>query len=188
MGKIPNPEEAYEILKVYNKDPFHLKHGQVVAGILGYLAKEEDPERVDFWKSAGMLHDIDYELYPEQHCQKGVELMQEQGLDESLIHAMQAHGYSLCSDVEPNCRMEKYLFAVDELSGLIGAAALMRPSKSIDDMELKSLKKKFKDKRFAAGCNRDVILKGADMLEMPIDELLELTLTAMKNLNPEMEL
>ncbi|MCI8515220.1 MAG: hydrolase [Lachnospiraceae bacterium] len=188
MSKIPAPEEAFEILKQYNKEPFHLKHGQVVSGILGYLAKEHDPERIDFWKTAGMLHDIDYELYPEEHCQKGVELMREQDLDESLIHAMQAHGYSLCSDVEPNCRMEKFLFAVDELSGLIGAAALMRPSKSIDDMDVKSLKKKFKDKRFAAGCNRDVILKGAEMLEMPIEELLEITLNAMKSLNPEMGL
>jgi predicted hydrolase (HD superfamily) len=188
MSKIPTPDEAYEILKEYNKEPFHLKHGQIVSGILGCLAQKYDPENVDFWKTAGMLHDLDFEMYPEEHCQKGVEIMRELDLDESLIHAMQCHGYGLCSDVKPEAYMEKLLFAVDELSGLIGAAALMRPSKSIDDMDVKSVKKKFKDKRFAAGCSRDVIQQGADMLEMPLDELMEMTLTAMKSLNPAMGL
>lgn len=188
MGKIPAIDEAYEILKQYNQEPFHLKHGQIVSGILGAIAAEHDPENVEFWKVAGLLHDIDFEMYPEEHCKKGVELMKAHDLDDSLIHAMQAHGYSICSDVEPSCYMEKALFAVDELSGLIGAAALMRPSKSIDDMDVKSVKKKFKDKKFAAGCSRDIIQKGADMLEMPLEDLMEMTLNAMKSLNPEMGL
>ena len=188
MGKVPTVEEAFELLTQYNKEPFHIKHGQIVSGILGVVAAEKDPENVEFWKVAGLLHDIDFELYPEEHCRKGVEIMKSHDLDESLIHAMQAHGYSSCSDVEPVHVMEKVLFAVDELSGLIGAAALMRPSKSIDDMDVKSVKKKFKDKRFAAGCSRDIIQKGADMLGITLDELLELTLNSMKKLNPEMEL
>ncbi len=188
MGRIPTVDEAYEILTQYNKEPFHIKHGQIVSGILGVVAAEHDPERVEFWKVAGLLHDIDFEMYPEEHCQKGVELMKAHDLDDSLIHAMQSHAYSICSDVEPACYMEKILFAVDELSGLIGAAALMRPSKSIDDMDVKSVKKKFKDKRFAAGCSRDIILQGADMLCISIDDLMELTLSSMKKLNPEMGL
>ena len=175
-------EEAFALLSEFNKEPFHLQHSETVEGVMRWFANELGyGEEADFWATVGLLHDLDFEMYPEQHCKKCVEIMRERGLDERLIHAVASHGFGICSDVEPEHTMEKVLFATDELTGLIGAAALMRPSKSVKDMELKSLKKKFKDKKFAAGCSRDVIQKGAEMLGWELDELLEKTLEAMKS-------
>ncbi len=175
-------EEAYALLTEFNKEPFHLQHALTVEGVMRYFAKELGyADEEDFWGTVGLLHDLDFELYPEQHCVKCVEIMSERELDERLIHAVASHGFGICSEVEPEHQMEKVLFATDELTGLIGAAALMRPSKSVQDMELKSLKKKYKDKKFAAGCSRDVISKGAEMLGWELDELLEKTLDAMKS-------
>ena len=179
MAYIPTPEQAEELLKRYNKEPFHIQHAETVSKVLGEFAKEFDPEQVDFWRAVGMLHDIDFELYPEQHCAKADEMLHELGLDEELIHAVVSHGYGICYDVEPTLYMEKVLFAVDELTGLIGAAALMRPT-GISDMEPKSVIKKFKDKKFAAGCNRDVIRRGAEMLGMELGELIARTIDAMR--------
>ena len=179
MAYIPTPEQAEEMLKRYNKEPFHIQHAETVSKVLGEFAKEFDPERVDFWRAVGMLHDIDFELYPEQHCAKADEMLHELDLDEELIHAVVSHGYGICYDVEPTLYMEKVLFAVDELTGLIGAAALMRPT-GISDMEPKSVIKKFKDKKFAAGCNRDVIRRGAEMLGMELGELIARTIDAMR--------
>ena len=179
MAYIPTPEQAEELLKRYNKEPFHIQHAETVSKVLGEFAKEFDPERVDFWRAVGMLHDIDFELYPEQHCAKADEMLHELNLDEELIHAVVSHGYGICYDVEPTLYMEKVLFAVDELTGLIGAAALMRPT-GISDMEPKSVIKKFKDKKFAAGCDRDVIRRGAEMLGMELGELIARTIDAMR--------
>ncbi len=179
MAYIPTPEQAEELLKRYNKEPFHIQHAETVSKVLGEFAKEFDPERVDFWRAVGMLHDIDFELYPEQHCAKADEMLHELDLDEELIHAVVSHGYGICYDVEPTLYMEKVLFAVDELTGLIGAAALMRPT-GISDMEPKSVIKKFKDKKFAAGCDRDVIRRGAEMLGMELSELIARTIDAMR--------
>lgn len=179
MSYIPTPDEAFEILGRYNKDAFHLEHGQTVSRVMGVFAEEYDPERVDFWRSVGMLHDIDFELYPEQHCIKAQEMLKELNIDETLIHAVVSHGWGLCADVEPTLYMEKVLFAVDELTGLIGAAALMRPT-GFEGMEVKSVAKKFKDKKFAAGCSRDVIRQGAEMLGMELNTLFEKTLAAMQ--------
>ena len=179
MGKIPTPEEAFELVKQYNKEPFHLEHAQIVSKVMGEYAKEYDPERVDFWRSVGMLHDIDFELWPEQHCVKANEMLHEMGLDEALIHAVVSHGYGICADVEPTAYMEKVLFATDELTGLIGAAAKMRPT-GLEGMDAKSLNKKFKDKKFAAGCSRDVIRQGAEMLGMELPELFTKTIAAMQ--------
>lgn len=179
MAYIPTPEQAEELLKRYNKEPFHIQHAETVSKVLGEFAKEFDPERVDFWRAVGMLHDIDFELYPEQHCAKADEMLHELDLDEELIHAVVSHGYGICYDVEPTLCMEKVLFAVDELTGLIGAAALMRPT-GISDMEPKSVIKKFKDKKFAAGCDRDVIRRGAEMLGMELSELIARTIDAMR--------
>ena len=179
MAYIPTPEQAEELLKRYNKEPFHIQHAETVSKVLGEFAKEFDPERVDFWRAVGMLHDIDFELYPEQHCAKADEMLHELDLDEELIHTVVSHGCGICYDVEPTLYMEKVLFAVDELTGLIGAAALMRPT-GISDMEPKSVIKKFKDKKFAAGCNRDVIRRGAEMLGMELGELIARTIDAMR--------
>ncbi len=182
MSKIPNPEEAYTILQKYNKDEFHLHHARTVSAVMGYFAKEYDPENISFWETVGMLHDIDFELYPEEHCVKAVEILEAEDIDESVIHAVVSHGYGICADVEPEKYMEKVLFATDELTGLIGAAALMRPS-GISDMEAKSVMKKFKDRKFAAGCSREVISRGAEMMEMDLKELMEKTIVAMRE-NP----
>lgn len=179
MAFIPTPEQAEELIKKYNQDPFHIQHAETVAKVMGELAKEYDPENVDYWRTVGMLHDIDFELYPEQHCVKAVELLRENDIEESVIHAVVSHGYGICADVEPTRFMEKILFATDELTGLIGAAALMRPT-GISDMEVKSVTKKFKDKKFAAGCSRDVISKGAEMCGMELAELISKTLNAMR--------
>ena len=180
MSYIPTPDEAKELVMRYNKDAFHIQHAETVSKVMGEFAKEFDPDNVDFWRSVGMLHDIDFELYPEQHCVKANEMLHELDIDEEMIHAVVSHGYGICSDVEPTKFMEKVLFASDELTGLIGAAALMRPT-GLDDMELKSLKKKFKDKKFAAGCSRDVIREGAERLGWELDTLLGKTLEAMKS-------
>ena len=171
--------KAWELLRQYNKEPFHLQHALTVEGVMRYFAGQKG-ENVDFWGVVGLLHDIDFEQWPDEHCKKAPELLREGGADEALIHAVCSHGWGLCCDVEPTHEMEKLLFASDELTGLIGAAALMRPSKSTKDMELKSLKKKFKDKKFAAGCSRDVIERGAETCGMTLDELLAVTLDAMR--------
>ena len=181
-------EEALALLTTYNKDGFHIRHAltveQVMRAFADSLGFEED---ADFWATAGLLHDIDFEGWPDEHCTKAPELLAEAGASEALVHAVCSHGYGICSDVEPTHKMEKVLFASDELTGLIGAAALMRPSKSCQDMALKSLKKKFKDKRFAAGCSRDIIQDGADRLGWSLDELLSNTLAAMKTAEPIIE-
>ena len=175
-------EEAWELLKEYNQEPFHLQHGLTVEGCLRYFARELGyGDEEDFWGMVGLLHDLDFEKYPEQHCRKEAEILKEKGWDDRLIHAVASHGWPRCSDVEPREEMEKVLYAVDELSGLIGAAALMRPSKSVQDMEVKSLKKKFKDKHFAAGCSRDVIQQGADMLGWYLNKLFEQSILAMRS-------
>ena len=182
MSRQLTREEAWELLQEYNKEPFHLRHGDTLEGAMRYFARELGyGDEEEFWGNVGLLHDLDFELYPEEHCIKVQEIMKEKDLDERLIHAVASHGYGLVCDIEPEHEMEKVLFAVDELTGLIGAAALMRPSKSIRDMEVKSLKKKFKDKRFAAGCNRDVIMSGAERLGWDLDTLLDRTLEAMKS-------
>ncbi len=179
MSYIPTPEQAKELVLRYNKEPFHIQHAETVSKVMGELAKKYDPENVDFWRTVGMLHDIDFELYPEQHCVKANEMLHELDMDEGVIHAVVSHGYGICSDVEPSKYMEKVLFAVDELTGLIGAAALMRPT-GISDMETKSVIKKFKDKKFAAGCSRDVIRQGAEMMGVELNELVGMTLEAMR--------
>lgn len=176
-----NREEALALLKKYNKEPFHIQHALTVEAVMRWFAKElGQGDDEEFWATAGLLHDIDFEQFPEEHCVKAPELLKEGGASDELIHAVCSHGYGLVSDVKPEHLMEKVMFASDELTGLIGAAALMRPSKSVMDMELSSLKKKFKDKRFAAGCSRDVIKEGAEQLGWSLDELLGKTLDAMK--------
>ena len=179
MSYIPTPEQAEELVKQYNKEPFHIQHAETVSKVMGEFAKEYDPENVDFWRTVGMLHDIDFELYPEQHCVKAREMLHELDIDEELIHAVISHGYGICIDVEPVKYMEKVLFATDELTGLIGAVALMRPT-GISDMEAKSVVKKVKDKKFAAGCSRDVIRQGAEMMGMELSELIAKTINAMR--------
>ena len=175
-------QQALALLQKYNQEPFHILHALTVEGVIRWFAQELGySEEVDFWGLCGLLHDVDFEKYPDQHCQKAPELLAEIGAEPELVHAICSHGYGLCSDVEPTHQMEKVLFAVDELTGLIGAAARMRPSKSVMDMELSSLKKKFKDKKFAAGCSRDVIKDGADRLSWTLDEVLEKTILAMRS-------
>lgn len=174
-------EQAWNLLTQYNKEPFHLRHAITVEHVLGWFAQEEGfSSEKDFWSMVGLLHDLDFEQYPEEHCVKSQEIMRERGLDERLIRATASHGYGLVSDIKPEHLMEKVLFATDELTGLIGAAALMRPSKSVSDLEVKSVKKKFKDKKFAAGCSREVILQGAEMLGWELDELIDKTIQAMR--------
>ena len=174
-------EQAWSLLKQYNQEPFHLRHGITVEHVMGWFARELGyGEEESFWSVVGLLHDLDFEQWPEEHCVKSQELMRLAGVDEATIHATASHGWGHQVDVKPEHEMEKVLYAVDELTGLIGAAALMRPSKSVSDMELKSLKKKFKDKKFAAGCSRDVIAAGAELLGWELDKLLDLTLKAMQ--------
>ena len=185
-------EQGLELLKKYNKEPFHILHGLTVEGTMRWFANELGyGEDADFWAMAGLLHDIDFEMYPEQHCIKAPELLREAGAEEELIHAICSHGYGIACDVKPEHEMEKVLFAADELTGLIGAAAKMRPSKSVMDMEVSSLKKKFKDKKFAAGCSRDIIRTGAERLGWELDELFAKTIEAMRScedaVNAEME-
>ncbi|MDD7740791.1 MAG: hydrolase [Fusicatenibacter sp.] len=185
-------DEALKLLKTYNKEPFHILHGLTVEGVMRWYARELGyGDREEYWGQVGLLHDIDFELYPEEHCKKAPELLRQGGVEEDMIYSICSHGYGICVDLEPKEEMEKVLFAADELTGLIGAAALMRPSKSVMDMEVKSLKKKFKDKKFAAGCSRDVITQGAEMLGWSLEELFEKTILAMRSceeqVNREME-
>ena len=175
-------EQALALLQKYNKEPFHIQHGLTVEGVMRWFAKELGyGEESDFWGLCGLLHDVDFEMYPEEHCKKAPELLAQVNASDALIHAVCSHAYGSCSDVEPVHLMEKVMYAADELTGLIGAAARMRPSKSCMDMELSSLKKKFKDKKFAAGCSRDVIKMGAEGLGWTLDELLEKTILAMRS-------
>lgn len=175
-------QQALELLRKYNKEPFHILHGLTVEGVMRWFAREQGyGEEEEYWGEIGLLHDIDFELYPEQHCKKAPELLKEAGVSDDMIDSICSHGYGLCSDIEPKHQMEKILFATDELTGLIGAAAKMRPSKSVMDMEVSSLKKKFKDKRFAAGCSRDVIKNGAERLGWTLEELMEKTILAMRS-------
>ena len=181
-------EEALALLKRYNKESFHIQHALTVEGVMRWFAGELGyGAEAEYWANAGLLHDIDFELYPEQHCQKAPELLREGGVSEDMVRSVCSHGYGLCSDVEPEHEMEKVLFAVDELTGLIGAAALMRPSKSVADMEVSSIKKKFKDKRFAAGCSRDVIRQGAERLGWELNELFEKTILAMRSCEKQIQ-
>lgn len=180
--------QAWDLLTQYNHEPFHLRHAITVEHVMRWFANELGyGDEADFWAIVGLLHDLDFEQFPDQHCVKSQELMRQAGLDERLIRATASHGYGITVDIEPTHEMEKVLFATDELTGLIGAAALMRPSRSVQDMELKSLKKKYKDKKFAAGCSRDVIERGARMLGWDLDTLLERTLSAMKAGEAEIE-
>ena len=178
---IPTPEEAWALLCEYNEGEFHRKHGRIVGDVMRWYAIKLGYEtEADFWEAVGILHDLDFEQWPEQHCTKEQELLRQMGVDERLIHAVVSHGYLLTVDVAPEHEMEKVLYAADELTGLIGAAALMRSSGSVRDMEVKSVKKKYKDKKFAAGCSREVIERGAAMLGWELDMLIAQTLQAMQ--------
>jgi len=180
---VPTIKQAEELLAKYNKEPFHLQHGAVVSGVLGWFAKTHDPSNEEHWRVVGMLHDIDFELYPNEHCVKGIEILRGEGIDESIIKSALSHGFGLTeTPYQPEVFMEKVLFAIDELTGLIGATALMRPSKSVSDLECSSVMKKFKDKRFAAGCSRDVIRDGAEKLGMTLEELITETILAMREI------
>lgn len=177
--------EAWELLTEFNDDPFHLEHAQIVEETMKYFARKlgyGDEEA--FWGTVGLLHDLDFGKFPDQHCIKSQEIMRERGLDERLIRATASHGYGICVDIKPEHQMEKVLYAVDELTGLIGAAVIMRPSKSVQDLELKSVMKKFKSKSFAAGCSRDVIENGANMLGWELNDLVQQTLDALKTFRP----
>ena len=175
-------DEALALLKEYNQGEFHLKHAYIVSDVMGWFAEQLGyGEEKEFWSIVGLLHDLDFEQYPDQHCIKSQEIMRARGVDEAIIHATASHGYGICCDIEPEHEMEKVLFAADELTGLIWAAAKMRPSKSAKDMETSSLKKKFKDKRFAAGCSRDIIREGAEQLGWDLDILFERTILAMRD-------
>ena len=174
-------DEAWELLNEYNSEPFLLKHALTVEGVMRWFADELGyGDEKDFWGIVGLLHDLDFEKYPDMHCIKEQEIMRERGLDERLIHAVASHGYELTVDIKPEHEMEKVLYAVDELTGLIGAVALMRPSKSVSDLEVKSVKKKYKNQSFANGCSREVIERGAQMLGRELDDLIEKTILAMR--------
>ena len=174
-------EEAFKLLKEYNKDSFHIKHALTVEGVMKYFAEKLGyGEQKEFWGIVGLLHDLDFEQYPEKHCIKEQEIMREKGIDEKIIHATASHGYNITVDIKPEHEMEKILYATDELTGLIGAVAIMRPSKSVQDLELKSVKKKYKNEKFAAGCSRKVIEDGAKMLGWELDKLIEETILAMR--------
>ena len=182
MKTCPDRAAAMGLLRKYNVESFHIQHALTVEGVMRWYAGElGHGEDADFWAAVGLLHDVDFEKWPEEHCKKAPELLAEIGCGEELVHAVCSHGYGLCSDVEPVHEMEKVLFAADELTGLIGAAARMRPSRSCQDMEVSSLKKKFKDKKFAAGCSRDVIKDGAERLGWTLEELMEKTILAMRS-------
>ncbi len=178
-GKNMKREDAIELLKKYNKEEFHLRHALTVEQVMRYFAKEKGYDE-EFWGIVGLLHDVDYEQYPEEHCKKAPELLKEINAPEDMVHAICSHGYGICSNIQPEHEMEKILFATDELTGLIWASAKMRPSKSTKDMEASSVKKKFKDKKFAAGCSREIITKGAEMLGWELNELFETTILAMR--------
>ncbi len=178
---IPTPEEAYSLLAEYNEGEFHRKHGRIVGDVLRWFANELGyGDEADFWETVGILHDLDFEQWPDQHCVKEQEILRERGIDERVIHAAASHGYLLTVDIQPEHQMEKVLYAVDELTGLIGAVAIMRPSKSVSDLEVKSVRKKYKDKKFAAGCSREVIERGAAMLGWDLGDLIGKTILAMR--------
>lgn len=178
---IPTPEQAWELLCEFNEGDFHRRHGRTVGDVMRWFAQELGfGEEAGVWEAVGILHDLDFEQWPEEHCVKSQGLMRQLGVDEAVVRATASHGYGECVDIAPESQMEKVLFAVDELTGLIGAVALMRPSKSVSDLEVKSVKKKYKDKRFAAGCSREVIERGAAMLGWELDELIEKTILAMR--------
>ena len=182
-------EEAWELLTEYNQDEFHLQHAQTVENTMRYFARELGfADEEDFWGIVGLLHDLDFEKYPEEHCIKSQEIMKERGIDEKIIHATASHGYAITVDIKPEHEMEKVLYAVDELTGLIGAVVLMRPSKSVQDLTLKSVKKKYKSKNFAAGCSREVIERGADMLGWTLEDLIQRTIDALKTFQEKMGL
>lgn len=181
-------DEAWALLTRYNQGQFHLRHACTLEGVMRYFANELGyGDEADFWANVGLLHDVDFEMYPDEHCQKAREILQEAGCDERFVHAVVCHGYGLVSDVQPEHEMEKVLFAVDELTGLISAVAIMRPSRSLEDLELASVKKKFKDKKFAAGCSRDVIRSGADMLGWTLDDLIARTIVAMRESGAQLQ-
>ena len=174
-------EGAWELLREYNKDEFHLEHAEIVGKTMRYFAEKLGyGDEADFWEVVGILHDLDFEMYPQEHCIKSQEIMRECGVDERIIHATASHGYAITVDIKPEHEMEKVLYAVDELTGLIGAVVIMRPSKSVQDLELKSVRKKYKSKGFAAGCSREVIERGADMLGWSLDELIERPIEALR--------
>ena len=181
-------EQALDLLRTYNKEAFHIQHALTVEGVMRWFAGELGyGDEADYWAICGLLHDIDFEMYPEEHCKQAPELLEKGGVGEDMIYPVCSHGYGLCSDMEPVHEMEKVLFAVDELTGLIWAAALMRPSKSVMDMEVSSVKKKFKDKRFAAGCSRDVIRTGAERLGWELNEVFEKTILAMRSCEAQIQ-
>lgn len=174
-------EEAWNLLTEYNQDEFHLEHAQIVEQTMKYFANKLGyGDEAEFWGIVGLLHDLDFERYPDKHCIKEQEIMRERGIDERIIHATASHGYAITVDIKPEHEMEKVLYAVDELTGLIGAVVIMRPSKSVQDLELKSVKKKYKNKSFAAGCSREVIERGAEMLGWELDELITQTIDALR--------
>ena len=178
---IPTPQQAWDLMTEYNEGEFHQKHARIVGDVMRWYAERLGyGDEADFWEAVGILHDLDFEQYPEQHCIKEQEILRERGIDESIVHATASHGYAITVNIQPEHEMEKVLYATDELTGLIGAAALMRPSKSVQDMEVKSVRKKYKDKKFAAGCSREVIQRGADMLGWELPDLISQTLEAMK--------
>lgn len=182
MDSLINRDEAFELLKKYNKEAFHIQHALTVEGVMRWFAQELGYEdEIDYWGITGLLHDIDFEMYPDEHCQKAPDILRDAGVGEDMIYSICSHGYGICCDVEPQLDMEKVLYATDELTGLIWSAALMRPSKSVMDMEVRSLKKKFKDRKFAAGCSREVIRQGAEELDWDLDELFEKTILAMRS-------
>ena len=186
MNETITREKAWELLRQYNKDPFHLQHALTVEGVMRWYSNQLGYEaETEYWGIVGLLHDIDFEQFPQEHCIKAPQLLQQGGVGEAVIHAVCSHGYDLTVDIKPEHEMEKVLYAVDELTGLIGAAALIRPSKSVQDMEVKSVKKKFKSTNFAAGCSREVIEKGADMLGWELSELIEKTILAMRSCEAE---
>lgn len=183
-----NLSQARTVLRKYNKEPFHIRHAETVSGVLGYYARKHDPGREEFWRVVGMLHDVDFELHPQQHCVAGIEILRAEGADEEIIRSALSHGWGMTgSPYEPQSVMEKILYAADELTGLIWATALMRPSKSTQDLEYSSVKKKFKDKKFAAGVQRDVIVKGAENLGWTLEELITETILAMRECEQEVE-
>lgn len=186
MDTIMTRDEAWALLTEFNKDTFHLRHAVTVEGVMRWYAEKLGySDEVDLWGIVGLLHDLDFEMFPEQHCIKEQEIMRSRGVDERIVHATASHGWKLTVDIEPQHEMEKVLYAVDELTGLIGAAALMRPSKSVQDMELKSVKKKYKSPNFAAGCSREVIERGAELMGVSLDELISGTILAMRSCEDE---
>lgn len=182
MNDLISREKALELLRKYNKEEFHIQHALTVEGVMRWFANDLGyGEEADFWSRVGLLHDIDFEEYPEEHCIKAPELLREGGVSEEVIHGVVSHGYGLTVQVAPEHEMEKVLYATDELTGLIGAVALMHPSKSVEDMKVKSVKKKFKNEKFAAGCDREVIRNGAEMMGVELDDLFDKTIQAMQS-------